>query len=370
MPLNTFGTNTSYDIIKGANFQSIIDFGEQKVWDAVAVTLNAYNALVQDQLKDFVTDTTERLTMYGSTTSNFRFQEMDEMGTPQAQKGKPGAIIGLPLKDYQAAIAWNRRYMQNHSPSDLAGQVDQVLIGDVLLLQYNIQKTLFTGVNYSTTDPLIDHQEAFPIPVRALVNADGLPIPPGQNGRRFDPTTHTHYMAINGVTNTWLRAVIENVIEHYNRGSAVIFISSSDETSISALADFKAFTYATVIKSANQEYGQGVLDEIDIYNRQIGWFRGAAVWTKPWMPAGYVFAFMKGNPAPIARRIRAANPMGTNGGPAATNAGELFVSFEDESHPLYAKAWEREYGMGIKERTNGVVGYMGGNTYVAPALTY
>jgi hypothetical protein len=37
------------------------------------------------------------------------------------------------------------------------------------------------------------------------------------------------------------------------------------------------------------------------------------------------------------------------------------MTFQDENHPLRAEVFEREFGLGIQERTNGAVLYINGS---------
>jgi len=98
---------------------------------------------------------------------------------------------------------------------------------------------------------------------------------------------------------------------------------------------------------------------LNIYNRPIGFFGSKAeVWVKPWVPTNYVFAFNTTVNKPLMVRTRPT--AGT------TNRGSLRIAAQNESYPLRATYLEREYGVGVYERTNGACLYTGGGSYVAP----
>lgn len=365
MALPQFGTMTTFDTL-AATQQTIAQFGEDRAWDGVAAMLDAYNAQVQAVTASLVDRTTSRLRRYGSAAI-VEMQRLDEMGTPNAQKVRAGVPVGFPLENYGTALQWTLTYLKNRKAADLAAQVKAAAAGDQRRLLRNIKLAIYNAVNYNFTDYLVDHLEIIPLPVKALLNGDGAPIPPGPNGEIYDGHTHTHYLASATLTNAAMAGALETVIEHFNEGQAVIYINRADEPAFRLLADFKSLVYDTTIRANNQEYGQGTLDPTRLYNRMIGYFRGAEVWTKPWAIAGYFFTYMQGVPQPLVMRIRGDDP---NGGTALDGAGDFVLVYEDEEHPLRARAWEREYGIGVWTRTNGSVLYCGGSgaAYVQPVI--
>jgi hypothetical protein len=94
---------------------------------------------------------------------------------------------------------------------------------------------------------------------------------------------------------------------------------------------------------------------MNIYNRAIGVFDTAEIWVKPWVPSSYLFAFNPAQRKPLARRTRDAA------------SGNLRIAAELETYPLHAQFMEREFGLGVQERTNGAWLYTGNATYAAPS---
>jgi hypothetical protein len=366
MAIQTFGTLTSFDTLKSST-QTIAQFGEDRAWDGVASAMNAWNRQVDAVMSELVDKTTSRMRRYGGATYT-KMQKLDEMGTPNAQKQKQGSPVGFPLEAWGQALQWNRLYFLTKKANEFAAQIQGLMTADMQNLLREIKLAMFMGISRNFVDYRVDHvSDMLPIPVKPFVNADGAAIPPGPNGELFDPTTHTHYLATAALTNSWLKALIETVIEHFNEGKAMLYINRADQSSVEALADFKALSYSSTIRANNQEYGDGTLDPNALYNRQIGYFNGAEVWVKPWTIAGYFFTFMAGAPQPLVMRIRGDMP---DGGNAIEGAGDFTLQYEDESHPLRAQSYEREFGMGVWTRTNGAVGYVGGNgsQYVQPVI--
>jgi hypothetical protein len=295
-----------------------------------------------------------------------KMQRIDEMGVANPQKSKKFSRVGFPLEDYGIALQWSRLYWKNKNASELAAQIDAAVTADKIALIAHIKLAMMMGINYSFPDYLVDHVDGtFVLPIKALVNADGANIPPGPNGEIYDPLVHNHYLASAGVTNSFLAALVETVVEHEADGQCTVWINRADLPAVSALADFKALVETHVIRANNQEYGDGVLDPIPVNNRLVGFFRGSEVWVKPYMLQGYIWSFMENTKKPaVVMRVRGTQP---NGGPEAEGAGELGIAYEDEKFPLYGKEWRREFGMGIYYRTSAAVGYINGSTYVMPS---
>jgi len=370
MPLPLFGTNTSFESLV-ANNQTIAQLGpdgQKHVWDGIASLLNAFNAQQKELVSQFCERTTGRLRKYGGG-KRFRMQRTDEFGRGNAQKMLVGSYVGFPMEKYEIATQWTATARKNMKVSEIAAQVTAVVTASATGVIGNIKTALMGGVNYIFSDYLVDHVDnQFSLPVKALLNADGQVIPPGPNGETFNGSTHTHYLASVVLTNSWLVALVDTVVQHVNNGVPVMWINYADADAVSALPSFKELVYSTTQKSANQEYGEGVLDPVNINNRQIGWFRGAAVWVKPFWPANYFLCFIAATAQgkPLAFRVRGTDP---NGGEEVPDAGDLVLIYEDEEHPLRATGWEQEYGIGVWGRNLAAIGYVGASTYVIPDTT-
>ncbi len=211
--------------------------------------------------------------------------------------------------------------------------------------------------NLTYKDRLVDN---ITLPLRALINADSAYIPPDQYGNTFDPTTHTHYLATAAFVNANLHTLIDTVIEHYASGTVRVYINRGLEATVRAFADFLQYYPQQITPAITSNQALGVkLDVLNIYNRPIGFFGSKAeVWVKPWVPTNYVFAFNTTVNKPLMVRTRPT--AGT------TNRGSLRIAAQNESYPLRATYLEREYGVGVYERTNGACLYTGGGSYVAP----
>jgi hypothetical protein len=358
MAIPNYGTNSVLDTL-AANTQTIAQIGEDRAWEAIQMSLNAHNRIVGELKQSFVEPTTDRLRRYGVSAS-MGMDEMVEFGTPDAQKIPPGVVVGFPLRKYGGALQWTRTYFARIKGSELAAQVTGLMDADVVNIYKQIQRAVYAATNFTTIDKLVDYVTSIPIPVKAFVNADSLGLPPGPNGETFDGTTHNHYLgaaSAGTLADADLTALQNTVNEHYASGKGIFVINQAQEAAFRAFTpNFQQFYDPTIVVGANVTYARGSLDTIQLYNRKIGTYRGAEVWVRPWALASYVFYYLEGAPKPIAWRMDPALP------------DDLTLTFEDEAHPLRCRVYERNFGMGVWNRTNGAVLDVAHTTYNVPTI--
>jgi hypothetical protein len=267
-------------------------------------------------------------------------------------------VAGFPLEAYGRSVGWTRKYFQNARVDEFMGQIMAIRDADIQRVILEVKRALFVPTNYTFDDYLVDHLSQIPLNVRALLNADGLGIPAGPNGETFDGTTHTHYLATASLVAANLTAALETVLEHYNTGEAVIYLNRAQETAVTGLAGFTLLQQVNLVgaTTATQVMGNTRLNQVRLYNRQIGYYGGAEVWVKPWIPANYILVFIRNQPKPLA--IRSRNPQSNN----------LVLVADDEKYPLRARTWEREFGVGVWNRMAAAVLQTNSGTYAAPTL--
>lgn len=353
----SYGTLTSLDTLR-ATYQTVAEFGEDRAFDSIQMLLDAHNEIMRSIHGDLVDRTTDRQRRYG-TADEMTMTKATEHSRADAQKISPGAVAGFPMEAYEASLQWTRKYFQNATVAAMAGQFIALRTADIQRVILETKRALFVPTNYTFDDYLVDHLNQIPLQVRGLLNGDGLPIPSGPNGEVFPGDTHTHYLATNALVMADLVATVETVLEHFNTGDACIYINRAQEATVRTFTpNFVPLQNTSIFAptTAPRFDGPGTLRTVPIYNRLIGEFNGAEVWVKPWIPANYVFVFLRGQPKPLCLRTR------------TPQSGDLVLVAEDERYPLRAKSYEREFGLGVWTRTNGAVLYTGGGTYVAPAL--
>lgn len=339
---------------------SLVAYGVDTAWREVEAAMAAHNRQMLFLLGDLVEPTNDRQRRYGSAASK-TMQVADQWGRPQAQKITAGVTLGFPLRLYEDALQWTYKFASAPgSAQQLAAEFDAILDADHRQIMYEIKRALMVPTNYTFADVLQDNID---LAVKALANADSAAIPLGPNGESFDATTHTHYLKTAGVALAAadLSGLISTVLEHSNRGRIEVWINSAQETAVRGLAGFVADIAAYIVRgggSTADVTGQS-LDLMNPQDRRIGMFGAAEIFVKPWMPTGYLVAVNVGaGQAPLVLRTRP----GLDG---------LRLVYDNPDWPLYARGYEREFGVGVFNRVGAAVLYIdsgAGGVYVAPTL--
>jgi hypothetical protein len=328
-----------------------------RVLQALDQELFAHNTLMTQMLSDLCDITTERLRTYGAASGGSMIK-VDEYGRGPTQVNVPGDTAGFPLHKYQYAVGWTDTWLKVKTPADLAISVQGAEVADKKAVVYEIKTALFGSANFTFVDHLVDNVS---FGVKRLVNADSASIPTGPNGESFTPSTHTHYNGYASLTAANMLDNINDVVEHGFGGAVRVYISTSNEAAVRALTpSFSPYLDPRLMVGAvaANQVNQPRLDITRLDNRAIGIFGPAEVWVKPWMPADYQFAFDSAGPPPLAFRQRDQGAL-----QGLRVAGEIPV------YPLLAKFMEREFGIGVWNRTNGAVGFFTNATYSDPTIT-
>jgi hypothetical protein len=349
------GNHSLNDLIAMKNV-TIVDYGLDNMVPIVQREINAHNSVLSSMMTDLASPTTERAGTSGASSAG-RMVKVDEFSRTATQKANKFATVAFPLENYQFAIGWTSLFFNTKTVADMALMVQRVQRADILALQVGMKQAIFGSTNYSTVDELKDGAA---LGVKRFVNADSDVIPVNPiTGASFDTSTHTHYDATAALTAANLEATVNDVIEHGHGEGVRIYINRAQETVVRALTGFTAYLDTRIVGANNVNQTNANLDVTRLDNRAIGLFAGAEVWTKPWVPANYIFCFSAGDQGkPLAFR---QSEFGTLQG--------LRLAAELDSHPLHAQYFERQFGFGVKTRTNGAVLYIAGGAYVDPVIT-
>lgn len=350
-----YGTLNTLDTL-AASQQTIAQYGEDRAFEAIDAAVTAHNQIMNDLISDFIERTTDRQRRYGGP-ANMVMNKIDEFGRSDAQKLAAGITVGFPLNLNDINLQWTRTFFENATGQEMAAQVTGAMDAHHNAIIRDIKIAIFTPTN---TDNFIDRRiDNVELDLKALVNADSAAIPLGPNGETFDAATHTHYLArVSTLAASDITGLLNTVREHYGTGAQYLYINQASEAAVRGFtSNFVAYVDARLVPPTTATSARGNLDVANIYNRPIGLFDAAEVWIKPWVPANYMFSWIDGAPPPLVMRERRPGLF------------MLRLMAEDERHPLRARAWESEYGIGVWTRTNGAVLYTGGTTYVAPTIT-
>jgi len=339
MPTN-FGTFSLQDLLAAQTPIPLI--GEDRAYEAIAEALAAHNRITAETRAQLMDTGTDQLRRYGGAAT-MEVEDLGEFGTPDAQKVVAGSNVGFPLRRKGASLQWTRDALSEMTGAELAGQVLAMQDADVRGILRAMKAAIYNPVNTDFVDTMVN---SIHLPIKALVNADGAPIPPGPNGEAFDPTTHTHYLAVAAAgapTETEVVRFTEHVIEHYADGKALLYINRADETTVRAFPSFVPYVDARIIPAITAAVGREALNPTQLYNRAIGLLKGVEVWVKPWIVPGYYVTHMDNQSKPLCFRERRAG------------SGTLQLVADNEQYPLRAQTYRRVYGIAVWNRTNGSV---------------
>lgn len=366
----TYGTLTHFDTLATAWNTTVAAFGEDRAWEAISESLAAHNQQLNDSMAEFVETSTDRQRRYGGSDT-MSMEELDEFGTPDAQKISAGASLGFPLRFYGIALQWTRLYFQNAQASELAAQVTAAQDADIKAMQRELKRALFINVAAGTS--FVDRRvDGVTLTVRNLLNADSEVIPIAPDGSTFTASSHTHYLLAS--TTAWsgspaatavaatLKALGDHVLEHFLSGQIIIAINKAQEATVRTATGFSAYVDARIIQGGGSttNIARGSLDTANVSNRAIGiTAEGYEVHVKPWVPANYLIAYHVGTGgAVLVRRVR------NQGG------GNLELLFENETYPLRARALGREFGFGVFNRAGAAVTYVNStSSWTDPTIT-
>lgn len=356
-----FGTNLTFDSLAASQLY-VFGLGYDNVFGSIANEFERHNQITASIMDDLVENTTETLLSYGGTVNSV-IEEMDEVGRPAPQKATTGSFVGLPLRKYGGANQWSDEALQVMTGAEIALQAQALMDADIVNRQTQIKRALFRTSDYNFIDYHGNPKVQIPLPVKALLNADGSFVPIGPNGETFDGTTHTHYLATASFVEANLASLLTTVIEHYNgTGQAMIYINKAQEATVrtfSSSGNFNPYVPVNIQQALTSTYAVGrSLDMNNTNNRAIGLYSGAEVWVKPWIPAGYVFCFFKGAPKPLAMRssVFTARPAG------------LTLKWNARAYPFTANVYDQYFGIAAWNRQNAAVLYTGGASYVVPTI--
>jgi hypothetical protein len=360
------GTHTIADLLSNADAAEarVIEFGVEALVQPLQDALAAHNAQVAGMTADLVAPTTERTGTYG-VEQDAEMVDADEFTRAPTQKAAARGTVGWPLRKKQFALGWTNDYFIRATVADMIGKQIMAQRAHVNAIRFGIRNALFGATNYTSIERFSVEGLGQSLSVKRLLNADGDAIPVNRNAESFDGATHTHYVATASESgaglNTALSALVDNVVEHDHGGRLRIYINRAQETTVRALSGFTAYLPANLVASTATQTAVGTLDTSRLDNRAIGLFNGAEVWTKPWMPAKYYFAFDASDTRKPLRMRQAPE----------TQLRGLRLAAELHTFPLHAQYMEALFGFGAWTRTNGAVLWAdagSGGVYTAPTF--
>lgn len=360
----SYGTLQLLDTLATIDRDNVFTYGEDRLYRHIRDLLNAHNRMTRDLASFLVDYTTDNIRRFGAQPVSGEMVEVDEYGRADVQKtAVTGYDVGFPLRAYQYALGWTRRYFEVKTVADIAKEYVAAQTADIRNIKRRVMQALFRATNYTFVDRLTNSQS---LPVKALMNADGTAVPYDEFGNSFDGSTHTHLVGHGGAYGAPdITALVENVTEHgVNGGQVVILCNVAQEAGIRGFTSNFDALQAPLI-----DPGPGSTSDIVRFQRDnpyraddrpIGiWDGYVVVWTKPWVPAGYIIAILVGgtNEQVLEWRTR----------PIA-GYGNFRLVGDHDHYPLRANHFEREFGVGVWNRYGAAILDTANASYTQPTI--
>lgn len=316
---------------------------QPQLLDVIEDVLAQHNAMVQEMMGLLVTPVTVPSEYVEGGSSGY-LQEVDEYGRPLVTRLGPGWSVAYPLKTLSDNKGWTDVALAKLTMAELSRQIDDAMAKDARTMVKEIRRALFKSANWTFTD-----EQHGSLTIRRLINADGSEIP-DYFETSFAGATHTHYITSGAaaLADGDIKAACDLLSEHGLNGDLRVLFNKAQETAVKALSDFTLAYPAKVDPGSANARALGLSDP-----DAIGFCEGAEVALKPWVPAGYFFAFDANGDAPLGMREEVVDRL---------KGFHLAAQESVDSHyPLQNRFFRRICGFGARHRLNGACVQISGN---------
>lgn len=322
--------------------------GQQQVYDAVKMLLNAYNTELEKAKKAFVERTTSDHKFRYKLPGGGKLQRRGGMAQSGAVKAGGYWDVAFPLEDFGAQFGGDDITLAYMSAAELDRHIDTIFIQDKNTVRYEMLRAIFNSTQKTFVDDIRGS-----LTVEPLANGDSVVYPPVVGSET--EATDTHYLesgylasAISDTNNPY-PVIRAELVEHFGvqqgGDNVAIMINSAQTPLTKALATFDSIVGRYLIPGANADQPtnlpQGLPGNVIGFVSPGGW---VVEWD--WIPAGYMLGLHLDAPKPLIERID----------PADTGLGTgLQLVAEDEEYPLKGSHYRHRFGFGAGNRLNGVV---------------
>lgn len=268
----------------------------------------------------------------------------------------------LPLKAYNRALGWTWDYLRKaRAPQIEADIADAIKDARDKWRQAILTRVLQRGDD-SGTNKGLGSSGYSPGFATAAASTSVDFTPPAYAGTTFT-SDHEHYVGISGgaFTAAVFTDAKDELREHGHEPPYEFIIGPSDESAVRALTGFVAVDEAWVNYGALQDRAAFARDSVTDGLYPVGALNDFRIWVVRGMPQYYGFAWKPYGPNsqrnPLAIRLQKdeARPMVTampdpRNGASAANPLQYLMLFT-------------EFGVGVRDRTNGTARYVNNTTW-------
>ena len=333
--------------------------GQGIVYDATMELLARYNEDIALQTSVFIAGVDDRFKLRYKMPGGGKLQKRGNQAPAGATKPDGGYDVAFPLEDFGTQLAIDDIALAYLTIDEWDRQVASVFIQDANTLRDEIFRPIFNNTAVVFPDKINGD-----LTVQPLANNDGVKYIPvlGQTVEAI----HTHYVVAGyaataiSATNNPIAAIRDHLEEHFGAATGganvVVFISQAQTALVELLPDFDAVPDNFVRVGVNTDIPERLPN---VPGKILGRCDGAWIVEYRYIPNGYM----------LGTHLDAEAPMHMRVDPADTGLGQgLQMVAMDEQAPFVAWHWRHRYGIGTKNRLNGVVLQLKANgTYDVPA---
>jgi hypothetical protein len=383
-----FGDFDSRDLME----RTAAEVPQPELYDQIQKVLALYSELAKDVISILaVTDTIAKESyaalIPGGGADTGIMQVRGEFGRvlatriAQEQAAAESAFeVGYPIHQFGDRAMFSPEYLLRATVRDINNKTVDALIRDYNFMFRSVLQGVFDNNNYSFRDDKVLGQGLGVYEVKRLLNADGIPgLYRREDGQDVALGTVNHYKVSGtaGFTNGTFSMAHDALTNIGMDTDIVYFISKSNEQEVRLLTDFVPFDPPTNVANADPRIiDPPVLPEtippppprsIVRSPRSIGRIRSAdgnsgEVIVLPWMFHNYLFAMDRAADRPVMIResdlaqLRGFRFLGENNLTPEIGGDKL----------IHNKYWSRIFGVGVRNRANGVIVQITQNAQYTP----
>lgn len=317
-----------------------------KVWADLQEGLRVYNEQSIAIADLLVRRTSEKTVAY--PVGQMSFQRATQFAPPDRQR-VGWASFDVPMAKYDLGLMFTWQFLKEATQTQIDAFHAEAMRADKdNVIKAMLQRALMMENETETSGGITYTYPGF-------CNGSGY-TPPAYKGKTFS-SSHNHYLRYAAASlDDGIKAMKDTLIEHGHDGNRILFISTSDESSVRACTNFIAAAQALIQPASTTAIAKVAGD-------YIGVIHGFQVQVCGWMPQYYYFGFNSYGVNSIQNPLiwRFMDEYGD---------GLLLVNEDPGAkYPLINSYYFRALGIGVQSRTNGVAMYIAASgNYVTPTL--
>jgi hypothetical protein len=293
-----------------------------------------------------------------------QMQRRGRSSRPAATKANGSWDVSYPLIDFGDALTADDVSMGYMTAAEYSLYLQNIMIRDANTYRFEMLKAIFNSSGYTFSDEIWGDLSVVP-----LANQDGTLYPPVLGATA--EAESQHFIGSNYVTgsisdtNNPIATIVSTLEQHFGTPTAgsnvAVFINNAETAKVSALTAFVPIQYFNVTPGDNTATVAAIDPRLQKGSwRVIGVCNGATICEWRFIPSGYMAGVHLGAPPPLVERID----------PADTNLGVgLQLVARDDEFPFETAFWRHRFGLGIRNRLNGVaLQLVASTTYTTPTV--